>query len=426
MSYLPRIADKILKTKLRSSGAVLIQGPKWCGKTTTGQNICKSEIHLDDPDRSTAYIKTAEIEPTSLLNGETPRLLDEWQLAPSLWNAVRYEVDRRGVMGQFVLTGSSLPKPLSNESHSGTGRISLFKMRTMSLYESNESTGCVSLGDLFNGKPATGQGKQYSLLDLAYLICRGGWPQALNLDKEDALEVAFNYVDAIINLDTERYRNITKVKLDPFRVERVLKSYARNNAQSVANETIRKDAIGGENLTFSINTLNKYTKFLRSIFLFEESHAWNPNLRSKTAIRTSDTQYFIDPSIGTASLGIGPKDLLNDINTMGLYFENMAIRDLRTYAEALKGTIYHYRDKSGLECDAVIHLRNGDYGLVEIKLGGQNLIDEGAKNLLSLSDMIDTEYMKKPSFLMVLTGKEDIAYKRSDGVNVVPVSCLKP
>lgn len=425
MEYLPRIADEILKTKLRTSGAVLIEGPKWCGKTTTGEHISSSVLHMDDPDKGRQYLSIADIEPTALLNGNSPKLLDEWQLAPSLWNAVRYEVDRRQQMGQFILTGSAVPKSLPTGSHSGTGRISAMKMRTMSLYESKESTGSVSLRNLFEGKNASGSGKSYSLLDIAHLICRGGWPQSLMLSKDDALCIAFNYFDAVVDFDIRRSEEYDGGRLNTQRAKRVLKSYARNIAQSATIETLRKDIIGSDESTFSTNTLYKYLNFFERIFVFENSHAWNPNLRSKTAIRSSDTNYFTDPSIGIAAMSLGPKDLINDPNTMGFFFENMAIRDLRTYAEALKGEVYHYRDKNGLECDAVIHLRNGDYGLVEIKLGGEKLIDEGAKNLLSLASKIDTDNMKVPSFLMVLTGKEDIAYKRPDGVNIVPISALK-
>lgn len=425
MEYLKRIAEDAIQKKLGSSGAVLIEGPKWCGKTTTGAHLSKSVLHMDDPDRSRYYLTIADIEPSSLLNGDKPRLIDEWQLAPSLWNAVRYAADTQENMGQFILTGSSSPKEMPIGTHSGIGRISKVKMRTMSLYESNNSNGSVSLADLFDGKKPNGFNKGLNILELSELICRGGWPHALSLNKDDAFEVAFNYYDALMDFEINKPQE-NEEQLDPERAKKVLRSYARNVAQSNVLETLRKDCLIDSEDTFSTNTLYKYLSFFQRRFVFENSLAWNPNLRSKTAIRSSETNYFVDPSIGTAALGLGPKDLCNDIRSLGFFFENLAIRDLRIYADNLNGQVYHYRDKDGLECDAVIHLRNGDYGLIEIKLGGERLIEEGAKNLLSLASKIDTSLMKKPSFLMVLTGTEDIAFQRNDGVSVVPISCLKP
>lgn len=426
--YVNRIADDLLNDKLESTGAVLIEGPKWCGKTTTACHNAKSVIKMDDSEMSDQYLSMAQMEPLKLLEGETPHLIDEWQLEPKLWNAVRNEVDNRGEFGQFILTGSSVPKKLPSNIHSGTGRIIRMRMRPMSLFESKDSNGSVSLKDLFNNKEINGRNKKYTIDDLAYLICRGGWPLAINQKENIALKQAYNYYDAVINEDIIRagQDDDNEVRLDPERAKRVLRSYARNIAQDVSIETIRQDCIANDESSFSKESIYNYLNFLNRIFVLEDSKSWNPNLRSQTAIRSTDTRYFVDPSIGVAALEIGPSDLANDLNTMGLFFENLCIRDLRIYAESLDGQIYHYRDKSGLECDAVMHLKRGIYGLIEIKLGGTKLIDEGAKNLISLANKIDTSKMKSPSFLMVLVGKGDYAYKREDGVYVVPIGCLKP
>jgi predicted AAA+ superfamily ATPase len=294
-------------------------------------------------------------------------------------------------------------------------------MRPMSLFESRDSNGQVSLSNLFNGKDISAI-DNHSIEDIAFMICRGGWPAALNHSERVALKQAFDYYDAVINDDISR---VDGVKRDPERTKRVMKSYARNVSTQVSLETIRTDVISNDIETFDKETLYSYLNALKRIFVIEDSPAWNPNLRSKTAIRTSDTRYFVDPSVATASLGIGPVDLINDLELMGLIFENLCVRDLRIYAEALDGTVYHYRDKTGLECDAVIHLRNGRYGLVEVKLGGDKLINEGAENLKKLAGRIDTEKMRDPAFMMVLCGVAPFAYKRQDGVYVVPITCLK-
>jgi len=419
--YYQRVSDQVLLEHLDSKGAVLIEGPKWCGKTTSAKHIAKSVIEMDQPDMTEQYQQMARIKPSNLLEGETPHLIDEWQIAPNIWNAVRYEVDRRGEFGQFILTGSSVPAKLDESMHTGTGRIVRMRMRTMSLYESKDSSGQVSLLDLFNQKDITGT-DHHSIEEIAFLICRGGWPAALNRSEKVALKQAFDYHDAVANDDISR---VDDVKRDPERTKRLMKSYARNVATQASLEAIRTDIISNDIETFNKDTLYGYLNALKRIFVIEDSPAWNPNLRSKTAIRTSDTRYFVDPSIATAALGMGPMDLVNDLELMGLIFENLCIRDLRVYADALDGSVYHYRDKTGLECDAVIHLRDGRYGLIEVKLGGDKLINDGAKNLLRLADMIDTSKMKEPSFLMVLCGVAPFAYKREDGVFVVPVACLK-
>ena len=419
--YYQRVSDKILLDHLESKGAVLIEGAKWCGKTTSAKHIAKSVIEMDRPDMTAQYQQMARINPSNLLEGEVPHLIDEWQIATNIWNAVRYEVDRRGEFGQFILTGSSVPAALDESMHTGTGRIVRMQMRPMSLFESKDSTGQVSLMDLFNKKDISTV-DNHSIDEIAFLICRGGWPAALNRGKKVALKQAFDYYDAVVNDDISR---VDRVKRDSERTKRILKSYARNVATQASLETIRSDVISNDVETFDKEALYGYLNALKRIFVIEDSPAWNPNLRSKTAIRTSDTRYFVDPSIAVAALGLGPTDLVNNLALMGLIFENLCVRDLRIYADALDGSVYHYRDKTGLECDAVIHLRNGSYGLVEVKLGGDQSINEGAESLLKLTSKIDTEKMKKPAFLMVLCGVAPFAYKREDGVFVVPITCLK-
>ncbi len=419
--YYQRVSDKVLLEHLESKGAVLIEGAKWCGKTTSAKHIAKSVIEMDRPDMTEQYQQMARINPSNLLEGEVPHLIDEWQIATNIWNAVRYEVDQRGEFGQFILTGSSVPAALDESMHTGTGRIVRMQMRPMSLFESKDSTGQVSLMDLFNKKDISAV-DNHSIDEIAFLICRGGWPAALNHGKKVALKQAFDYYDAVVNDDISR---VDRVKRDSERTKRILKSYARNVATQASLETIRSDVISSDVETFDKEALYGYLNALKRIFVIEDSPAWNPNLRSKTAIRTSDTRYFVDPSIAVAALGLGPTDLVNNLALMGLIFENLCVRDLRIYADALDGSVYHYRDKTGLECDAVIHLRNGNYGLVEVKLGGDQSINEGAESLLKLTSKIDTEKMKKPAFLMVLCGVAPFAYKREDGVFVVPITCLK-
>ena len=420
--YLPRIADTILSDRLNSKGAVLIEGPKWCGKTTTAKHIAGSVIEMDRPDMAKQYREMAELNPGALLQGEVPHLIDECQLAPNIWNAVRYEVDQRDEFGQFILTGSSVPARLDPSSHTGTGRIVRMKMRPMSLYESGESSGQVSLKELFEGKEPEGT-DSHSLEEIAFEICRGGWPKAIGIQEKAALQQAIDYYDAVVSDDISRADGISR---DKDRTRRLLRSYARNIASQASLETVRQDILANDTDTFDSATLYSYINALKKIFVIEDSPAWNPNLRSKAAIRTTETRYFVDPSIAAAALSIGPNDLINDLHTMGLLFENLCVRDLRIYADLLDGEIYHFRDKSGLECDVVLHLRNGSYGLIEIKLGGDTLIDSGAESLLSLAKKIDTSRMKAPSFLMVLCAKAPFAYRRRDGVIVTPISCIRP
>ena len=420
--YKNRIVDKILEKKLKGKGAVLIQGPKWCGKTTTAEQISKSILYMTKPDEKEQNLTLAEINPSLLLQGDVPRLIDEWQIAPKLWDAIRYEIDHRNAEGQFILTGSSVPAKMNNVTHSGTGRFAWLLMRPMSLYESGESNGQVSLADLFDGTKKIEGINNVDMEKITYLVCRGGWPRAIFMEEEIALEQAYDYYDAVVNRDISEADGISR---NPERVKNLMRSYARNMGTQASNDTLRSDMIANDSTSLDTDTVLSYVNALKKIFVVEESPAWNPNLRSKTAIRTSDTRYFIDPSIAVASLGLGPKDLLNDLNTFGLLFETLCIRDLRIYAESINGKVYHYRDASDLECDAIIHLRNGSYGLIEIKLGGDSLINEGANTLKKLENKIDITKMNNPAFLLVLTATGKYAYKREDGVYVVPIGCLK-
>ena len=423
IEYLPRVAEALLADKLDAMGAVLIEGPKFCGKTTMASKHAKSILFMADPETKDQNLAVAHANISRLLQGDTPRLIDEWQLVPQFWDAVRNEVDKRNDDGQFMLTGSAVPPNLEEIFHSGTGRISRLKLRTMSLWESGDSTGDVSLSELFDKQIVDGA-SDIGIDRLAFLTCRGGWPKAvLKKSEKVSLMQAVEYYDAVTNIDISR---VDDVERNSELTRRLMRSYARNQGSQATVGTILADIASNESNNLSDNTIYSYLNALRKIFVIEDSAAWNPNLRSKSAIRTSDTRYFIDPSIATAALGMGPNDLLNDLKTLGLFFETLCVRDLRVYADALGGQVYHYRDKNGLECDAVIHLRNGSYGLVEVKLGGSVLIEEGAAALKKLASKIDTTKMKSPSFMMVLTGIGDYAYLRKDGVIVVPVGSLKP
>lgn len=422
--YNKRIADEMLARKLAGKGAVLIEGAKWCGKTTTAEQAAKSVVYLSDPLQLQRFTIDANMTHEGLLQGETPHLIDEWQLIPKVWDSIRFAVDHRGKVGQFILTGSAVPARIEEISHTGTGRFAWLKMRPMTLWESNDSVGIVSLKELFEQKSIKAEHDvRLTIDDVAYLMCRGGWPGAVNMiDRQIALDQSFDYVDAVAESDLTR---VDGIKKNADRVRRILKSYARHQGSQVSMSVLIEDIQSNDNETISEPTMGVYLSALQKIFLVEDMPAWNPNLRSKTAIRASNTHYFVDPSVATAALGIGPNDLLNDLNTMGLLFETMAVRDLRVYAEPIDGKVYHYRDKSGLECDAVVHLRNGQYGLVEIKLGGDKLIEDGAANLLALRKKIDTDKMGVPSFLMVLTANGSYPYTRSDGVCVVPIGSLR-
>lgn len=420
--YNYRIVDSLLQDKLEAKGAVLIEGPKWCGKTTTATQKAASILHMDNPTEKDQNLTLAKLNPLRLLKGAVPRLIDEWQIAPTLWDSIRYEVDQREEMGQFILTGSAVPADTKEINHSGTGRFSWLMMRPMSLYESKESTGEISLKELFDENTNIDGENPNDIEKLAFLICRGGWPRAIDLKEKPALQQAFDYLDGVAKSDINRADGIEK---NEERVRRIMRSFARNQGSQTPTTAIANDILANDSSSVNEDTVQTYIKALKKIFVIEDMPAWNPNLRSKSAIRTSDTRYYVDPSIASASLGLGPDDLLNDLNTFGLLFETLCVRDLRIFAESLNGSVYHYRDNTGLECDAVIHLRNGKYGLIEIKLGGDDLIEEGAKTLKKLKDCIDTTKMNKPSFLMVLTGIGKYAYKREDGVLVIPIGVLK-
>lgn len=422
--YKRRIFDEILQEELAGAGAVLIEGAKWCGKTTTAEQAAKSVIYMDKTGKMEENISLARLKPEKILSGEQPRLIDEWQLAPVLWDSIRYNVDHAENSGCYILTGSSVPADDSEIHHSGTGRFSWLKMRPMTLWESRESSGEASLSALFKGHDITGAKSACPELDdVAFLLCRGGWPYACELNGRTALRRAFAYLDATVKRDISRVDGVNR---DEGRARRLMRSYARLQATQSAISVIKADLEANESLPISVDTVTSYITALKRLFVIEDLPAWCPNLRCKTPIRTGDTRYFVDPSIATAALGLGPDDLINDLTTYGLLFETMAVRDLRVYMDALFGSVSHYLDASGLECDAVVHMRNGRYGLVEIKLGGKELIEKGTATLKKLAARIDTVKMSSPSFMMVLTATGDFAYRREDGIVVCPIGCLKP
>ena len=418
--YLKRIADRVLQDRLAASGAVLIEGPKWCGKTRTALENSKSLLFMQDPDKAISYLKAADTKPSLLLKGDTPRLLDEWQTAPVLWDAVRFMVDQRGKSGQFILTGSAVPKD-NVVQHTGTGRISRLLMRPMSLYESMESNGSVSLKALFDGETEIDNFSTLTIEQITFAIVRGGWPASIGKSEKIALRHAIDYVEAIINTDVSRVDGIEK---NPVRVRALLRSLSRNISTLATIRTIHDDiAMGDTDESISEKTISQYLRALDRIFVTENLPAWNPVLRSKTAIRTSPKRQFVDPSIAAAVLRLTPSRLLEDFNYFGFLFESLCDRDLRIYAEAIDGQVFHYRDASGLEADAVIALNDGRWAAVEVKLGSKE-IEDAAVHLLELKNKVNTEKMREPSFLMILTGSE-IAYRREDGVYVVPLGCLK-
>lgn len=419
--YKKRIADEILRKRLGAIGAVLIEGPKWCGKTTTAMQQANSILFMQDSSNAAMINQMADIGPKLLLEGDTPRLLDEWQVAPELWDAVRFEVDMRNAPGQFILTGSAVPM-LKSTAHTGTGRIWRMTMRPMSLYESGDSTGEVSLEALFLGKFNDVVKNKLDFDDISYLICRGGWPMAMQQTKEDALMNAYAYYDGVVNSDLSRADGVLR---NPQNVDLLLRSYARMIGSQSTLTNIRADMKTVDGQELDINTVRSYIETLKKIFVVEELSGWNPNIRSKNAIRTSPTRYFVDPSIAVAALNLGPGNLANDLNTMGFFFENMCIRDLRVYADGLNGSLYKYRDKYGLECDAVLTLRNGQYALIEIKLGGTKAVEEGAEALNKLEKLITEKGYNPPTFKMIITGNNPYGYRRKDGIYQIPIGCLK-
>jgi len=457
--YLPRIADKVLETTLEASRAVLIEGPKWCGKTRTAEKRATSVLYMQDPDHSASYLQVADIKPSLLLNGNTPRLIDEWQMAPVLWDAVRFAVDQRGEIGLFILTGNQSLAPrqealpdsvdrlrrtnestVNNESsttlgvrmrrghavpkdnavqHTGTGRISRMVMRPMSLFESLESNGTVSLKSLFDGTAAVDSNSSLTIEGLAFALIRGGWPASVGQNEPIALKQVYDYVDAVINIDVSRVDGIEK---SPARLRALMRSLARNVSTTASITTIHRD-IAADEQTISEKTISVYINALRRIFVIEDLPAWNPAMRSKTALRAASKRHFVDPSIAAAVLRVNSESLLQDFNTFGLLFESLCVRDLRVYAQAIDGEVFHYRDKSGLEADAIIHLKDGRWGAVEVKMGAKE-IEKAAENLKILRNKINLDKMKEPSFLMVLTATE-LGYQRNDGVYIVPIGCLR-
>ena len=426
--YKQRIADGLLVEKLSYMGAVLVRGAKWCGKTTTSRQIAKSSVFLADSRKGAANRLLAQQRPDRLLSGAYPRLIDEWQEVPSLWDAIRATVDETGNRGMFILTGSAVPPQVDEDDarrevrHTGTGRIARLTMRPMTIWESGDVKGTVSFADLFEGKDVVGSPSELQLEDVAELICRGGWPGAMGLKGRAARGPAKEYFEAICETDISRVDDTLR---DPLRVRGVMKSLSRLQGTQSSASVICGDVKANDVSTLTEDTVYSYLKALKKIFVTEDLEAWCPNLRCKTPVRTADTRYFTDPSIAVAALGIGPNELLNDLPTYGLFFETLAIRDLRTYAEELGGRLYHYHDKSGLECDAVMRLENGKYGLIEVKTGGEALVAKGTVSLKKLAEKIDTTKMPKPSFMMVLTADGDFAFRNDDGILVCPIGCLK-
>ena len=409
---------KFWTTRWKPPAPYLLRGRNGAEKTRTAEEKASSAIYMHDPDNTESYLKAADVKPSLLLKGDTPRLIDEWQLAPVLWDAVRFAVDQRGENGQFILTGSAVPKD-NAVRHTGTGRYSRVLMRPMSLYESMESNGTVSLRALFDG---TADGESLSSLSiekLAFALTRGGWPASVGQKESAALRSVYDYVDAVINIDVSRVDGTEK---SPARVRALMRSLARNISTMASIATIRGDIAGNEE-TISEKTISSYLNALRRIFVVEDLPAWSPAMRSKTVLRTSPKRYFVDPSIATAVFRVDSAGLLQDFNTFGLLFESMCIRDLRIYAQVMDGEVFYYHDKSGLEADAVIHLKDGRWGAVEVKMGAKE-IESAAKNLKALRNKINLDKMKEPSFLMVLTGTE-FGYRRDDGVYIVPVGCLR-
>jgi predicted AAA+ superfamily ATPase len=416
--YLPRLIEDKLGKQLKAAGCVAIEGPKWCGKSTTAKRFSKTVVELQRAKILELYRTYLTTEEDNVLKGERPILFDEWQKLPELWDLIRWDIDTNGGRGQYILTGSAKPTE-DVKRHSGTGRIARIIMRPMSLYESRESTGEVSLRDLFDGVPSISGNSDVTFNRIAHLVCRGGWPEAIGDDDQTALLIADNYYMALTETDIT---DVDGIKRNPDRARKILRSYARQISSFASNTTIQDD-VSVNNGTLDDKTLTSYSNAFRKLYVIEDMPAWSPKLRSKSVIRTADKRQFVDPSIAAAALGASPADLINDLNTFGMLFESLCVRDLRVYADSIGGKVYQYRDSSGLEADAIVHLKNGEWGAVEIKLGG-NMIDDAAKNLLNLVHNVDTDNMKKPKFLMVLTGL-NYAYRRPDGVYVVPIGCLR-
>lgn len=415
--YIPRIIDSVLELELQAFGAVLITGPKWCGKTTTAKKQANSFINFQDQDNKTSYIQTAMLKPSALLVGDNPRLIDEWQVIPQIWDAIRQEVDNRSQLGLFILTGSS-HVDRTKIMHSGVGRISRLRMGTMSLFESGDSVGSVSLELLFgNNKSEINVVSKLTLEEIAKLVVRGGWPQSIDKDISIAIRQNRSYVDLIAS---EEMVTIDGKNRDKHKVLEFLKSLARNTSTEASDQTILAD-VKANNETMHISTLSEYSNVLRELYVIEDLPAWTPKLRSKATIRTKHVRHFTDPAIAATLLNASPSNLIYDVETFGLLFESMVIRDLRVYVQFLDGNVFHYRDSDGLEADAIIHLNSGKWAAIEIKLGAKQIVTAAA-NLIKLADKVDLK--QKPSFLAVVTATQ-FGYKREDGVYVIPIGCLK-
>lgn len=420
--YYKRLIESEIERKLATSGAIVVAGPKFCGKTTTCMLYQKSFIKLN----TRQVIALAKLDPKAMLDGETPRLIDEWQTVPDIWNQVKDNLDFKYEFGKFILTGSSTPADKTDVYHSGAGRITPVKMRPMSLYESGESKGRVSLADLFDGGKSfsTDLNEKFTIDDVAFLLCRGGWPISVLADREFALEITKNYYNSLFlieNSDNERFRG-----KKPEVLRMILRSYARHISTEATASTIIEDVKQNNERTMDPKTFDDYMEALRDLYIVEDIQAWNPGIRSKTSIRSTPTRHFVDTSIACTALSISPEDLKRDLTSFGLFFEDFAVRDLSVYVSSLRGEIRHYRDSAGLECDAVIHLEDGRWGAVEIKLGGESLVEAGAYSLKKLRTKIDEKSDNNtPSFLLVLTAVGP-AYRREDGVYVAPINLLKP
>jgi len=420
MDYIKRIVDDEINDKLEIMGAIVIRGPKWCGKTTSAKQVANSILEMQNPDFKDNYLELAKIKPSSLLEGDKPRLIDEWQLAPKLWNAVRYAVDKSAIPGQYILTGSAVPVE-DPDMHSGVGRFDFIEMKSMTLFESGESNGTVSLNDILNGKSdIDGKTTDFTYEKIAFALCRGGWPNSIKLEETQALKISKSYLKLLCESDISK---IDGVKRNAKLARLIIKSYARQTSTIDSNQAMYDD-VKANNIEVSERTIMDYIDVLKKLYVIDEIEAWNPNIRSKTAIRTSSKKGFVDPSIATAALGVSPKELILDVKTYGLLFENLVNRDLSVYVNKIGGYLNHYRDRYGLECDNVIHFDDGRYALVEVKLGGDK-VKEAEEHLLELKGLIATnEKLKEPEFLMIITA-EDLAYTTKSGVHIVPIGCLK-
>jgi len=419
VKYIKRVTDAIINEKLQGLGGLMITGPKWCGKTSTAKQFSRSEVYLDGSEDGENNIRIASINPSLLLEGETPRLIDEWQNAPSLFDAARREIDKRSASGQFIFTGSVTP-PKNQRRHSGTGRFSYVRMYPMSLYESGESNGSISLADLFKGKPELGAASTISIEELVFCILRGGWPGTLHLNEKAAMNVAQDYIYSIENNEWI-HSSDKRVKRHPEKIKAFLRSYSRNTATSASVETILKDVLdtGG---TISRGTADAYIRELQNLFVIDDQPAWSASLRSPTPLRQNPKKHLADPSLAAAAIGATKEKLLHDFNTLGYLFESLCVRDIRVYAAGNNATVSHYRDKTDLEVDIIVEKSDGAWGAMEVKLGSIQE-DEAAANLLKLASRIDTSKTGEPAFLAIITGGK-YPYIRDDGVYVIPIGCM--